>query len=279
MKKFDDQLIINRIDQAPGAVRALIGLPIARTVTAIGKSYQLHVDQTGAVAELTRNTLLGLVSPTEFFAGLIEAGLDNATAQKITAEVNRQVFAPLREQMKKSSAGAGDGVVPGPRPMPPQPPPPAANPALTDAAQKSFDRPLREVNRFSPDYGKPLPSARQAPAPAPASPGQSSARTPITDPQRELPVGEVPAGIARAPSAPLPPKAALPRRPLPPPAPQPFVAPRPVPPQPPRAPAPTPPIMPAQSAALPPANLPGAPVQPRPSPSPEGPDPYREPIE
>lgn len=247
---------VNSFDENMRAVAQSLPAPI-RNYLASGKysdiaravmgTYQLHVDQAGIFERELILLIMGLETPAEFEDALMgEASIPESTVQSIINDVNQEVFVPLRNEMEK-------GAAPAPTPSKPKPAPPAPP-------------------RVS------IPS--QAPA-APATPPPPMPRAPITDPERELPVGESASVAAPGPaSAPLPPKALQPRSGA-------AGLPASIPAM--NAPRPTPPPLRQQFAPPPPPNLPGAmpaargPMPPKPTtPPPAKPyeaDPYREPLE
>lgn len=172
MKKFTEDEIENAWKAAPKSIQDALGsvdsaMSVIAAVTAIGSEHKLHVDQIGLLVTINNYMLLGLISPEEFLAELIVNKIPDAEARKIMDEINQKIFSPLREKMRS-------GPVPAARPTPPPVP-----------------RPVTPAPAPTP---RPVP--QQAPAPT---------RQPITDPARELPVGE---GVH--PVAPLPPKVVLP---------------------------------------------------------------------
>jgi hypothetical protein len=66
----------------------------------VQKRYDMHIDVSGKVIEHIQYMLLGLLAPGEFINNLIALGIDKAVAQQITADLNKEVFIPLRDQIK-----------------------------------------------------------------------------------------------------------------------------------------------------------------------------------
>lgn len=91
--------------------------------TAVARSlmvkYGLHIDQGAVVEREIMLLLMGVENPDEFVLALSsEASLDQKTVDNIVRDVNEQVFMPLREEMRISSAPASA------KPSVPQPPRP-----------------------------------------------------------------------------------------------------------------------------------------------------------
>jgi|SRR3989344_1293859 len=77
----------------------------------IGQKYGLTVDKIGELASETGLTLLGLTSTKDFIPHLKERlGVTSEVANKIGFDINEQVFAEVRESMKKIHGF--DGVEP-----------------------------------------------------------------------------------------------------------------------------------------------------------------------
>lgn len=70
-------------------------------MTSLRDRYSLHVDVTGITIEAIRNMLLGILPPTEFIPTLVRAGIPEEAARRLTGDLNREVFIPLREQVRK----------------------------------------------------------------------------------------------------------------------------------------------------------------------------------
>lgn len=98
---------------------------LGETARTLMDRYALHVDQGGIVERELMFALLGLRSPDEIAEALYtDLPVSRQTVIDIIADFNKEVFVPLREEMRK-----GENVPPLSSPTPPQPPlPPAAGP-------------------------------------------------------------------------------------------------------------------------------------------------------
>ena len=82
----------------------------ADAIFEIGKKYDLLIDKTGELAAETGLLMLGVTHPNEFVGNLAERLLvDRQTASKIADDINREIFAPVREHLR-----AMFGVTPTP---------------------------------------------------------------------------------------------------------------------------------------------------------------------
>jgi hypothetical protein len=81
---------------------AIFSVDSAEIIQAIGKKYNLAIDKTGELADETGLVMLGITHPDNFISNLAERlGIDKDTAGKIAGEVNNQIFAKVRESLKK----------------------------------------------------------------------------------------------------------------------------------------------------------------------------------
>jgi len=81
---------------------AIFSVDSADIIQAIGKKYNLAIDKIGEAADETGLVMLGITHPDNFIANLAERlKIDKDMAGKIAREVNDQIFAKVRESMKK----------------------------------------------------------------------------------------------------------------------------------------------------------------------------------
>lgn len=87
-----------------------------KRVAAIGERHNLHVDQIGKLADETGLVMLGLDHPDKFVSNLIKRlGVSPAEAETIAGEINAEVFAGLRQSIKRlADQPAGESPVPAP---------------------------------------------------------------------------------------------------------------------------------------------------------------------
>lgn len=176
MKHYTTQELLAISNKVPLPVQeALSSETTITTISNLGVSSKLHIDEIGLIAELNVQMLLGLISPPEFLQELITAGIAEKDAREIMTEINQKIFVPLREEMRK---GPQQEKPPMPRPtlpptVPPAPPPPMPPP---QAAVPSYQFPaLPRPSRLPPPPPIPTPPPQPsfAPPPPPPAPWQN----------------------------------------------------------------------------------------------------------
>lgn len=86
----------------PSVQQAILSSDTEEKITAIGTKYQLHVDQTGVLAEETEAVMLGNTPSDQFVSRLkSKLGIDEFKAKNIAEEVNREVLQDIREAIKQ----------------------------------------------------------------------------------------------------------------------------------------------------------------------------------
>jgi hypothetical protein len=83
---------------------ALWSVDSYESLQAIGRQLNLHVDQLGIVADATGRVILGLDRPDDFGRNLSGrlTDLSPAAINQIVSEVNRRIFARIRESLKQA---------------------------------------------------------------------------------------------------------------------------------------------------------------------------------
>ncbi|MDB5264982.1 MAG: Phage Tail Collar [Parcubacteria group bacterium] len=122
-----EQSISSLIAKVPFPVRDFILNDLPDTAHAIMERYSLHIDQGGALERELLLMLLGQETPETFVESLNAMQLDPATVTAIVADVNREVFTPLR---KAERDGVREPQPPQPIQTQPQKPDPLPVPAL-----------------------------------------------------------------------------------------------------------------------------------------------------
>lgn len=80
----------------------------------VGNKFNLHIDQIGELDAEIRDVLDGFSKSSDFIKHIMERlEIDRVTADKITEEVNKEVFGSIREQLQKmqSEVKGDDGIV------------------------------------------------------------------------------------------------------------------------------------------------------------------------
>lgn len=99
----DREEFLERIKKLPPDLTdAIFSEDIAETLLSIGKKYNLLLDKVGKLSEATNDVILGVLHPKEYIAELERnLGIDRETAKKIAQEVNTEIFAKIRESLRK----------------------------------------------------------------------------------------------------------------------------------------------------------------------------------
>jgi len=103
MKQYTDKEILEMYQQLPGDVKkAIFSVDSAEIIKKIGERYNLNIDKIGELGNETGMVMLGITHPNNFISNLAERlKVDKETAGKIGEEVNNQIFAKVRESLKK----------------------------------------------------------------------------------------------------------------------------------------------------------------------------------
>ncbi len=115
------------LDNLPAPVRAfVVGKGPDKTVLSLTRKYQLHTDQAGELHKALLMMLLGVYSPSRFATTLEDKDFSEETVEGIIADLNEQVFAPLRKEEREetapnSSAAKKEPLAPVPAPLNPIP--------------------------------------------------------------------------------------------------------------------------------------------------------------
>lgn len=178
MPQYTKQQLEERYNKLPDALKdALFSVDIAHTMFEIGKRNLLTIEKTGFLAEETGYVILGLTHPENLAANLQEKlSVDDEELIKIVSEVNKEVFLPIREMLKKTH---GVEVATEPtRPRVPEagflvPPLPSAPIPSTSDPQKNREtvtkKPEQDALPPKTVSPQPMPPVLQKPA-APAVP-------------------------------------------------------------------------------------------------------------
>lgn len=92
-----------RFKQLPESLReAIFSAEITETLIAIGKKYGLGLDKVGDLSTETNLVMLGVTHPNQYISSLQQTlGIERDVARNIAQEVNTQVFAKIREELRK----------------------------------------------------------------------------------------------------------------------------------------------------------------------------------
>ena len=81
---------------------ALVSVDTANKVGDIAEKHSLHIDQAGALAEVTSFVMLGLIPSKNFVSELVvRAEIKTEEAAEIAKEVNAEIFNSIRQSLQK----------------------------------------------------------------------------------------------------------------------------------------------------------------------------------
>lgn len=105
---IDKEKINEAYKKLPEEMKAiLVSDETSEFVMNLGKKYQLHVDQTGALSNAIILIMVGLMRPNEFIPAVAKnLNIETDKAQQIAKEINDQIFAPIRESLKQVHSSA-----------------------------------------------------------------------------------------------------------------------------------------------------------------------------
>ena len=149
---------------------------LGATAQFLMERYALHIDQGTVLERELMFLLLGLESPDEFAAELYaQLPISEQVVQDILADINKEVFIPLQEEMKKAIGNIPQSAKPvmppsreesktsmSPTPANPQlpPRPPVAfsggGPRILPPSAQGFGR-VQQINASMPNYSPPQP--------------------------------------------------------------------------------------------------------------------------
>src|SRR3989338_11391316 len=100
--KPSQEQLAERFQRIPMELRkAISSAANADALFEIGKKHGLLMDKTGELAAETGLLMLGVTHPDEFVGNLAERlQVDRPTASKIADDINREIFAPVREHLR-----------------------------------------------------------------------------------------------------------------------------------------------------------------------------------
>ncbi len=114
---------------------AMSSVDSSEIIQNIGRKHQLTVDKMGELAGEIGLVMLGLTHPRDFISNLSQRlGVDKEKAGKIAEDANGQIFAKVRESLKK---------IHGIEPLPPrkEPVPPVPVPVLKPETELAAPKP------------------------------------------------------------------------------------------------------------------------------------------
>lgn len=193
--------------------QALFSTDVSEKMFEIGKKFGLTIEKTGIMAEETGYVMLGLGRPNEFVGNLAKGlQIDKDKATDMSAEINHQIFFPLREELRRAHdfdmemgeiAGSADTSRISGMQMP-------ANVKKTFVQEKSplvadltrvKEQSLQQAPQASPRPAQPLPSFVPSAAPTNriADLQKMSEKQPLIAQPKEIPELTSPVPVTPAP--------------------------------------------------------------------------------
>ena len=108
------------LPRVPRPVQEYVLTQLSGEVQELMQKYQLHVDQGGVLQRELLLMLLGQEEPAEMVTELRAAGIGEGTIQSLMADINEEIFKPLRQ--KEMAESATPPAAPTPIPTPSEPP-------------------------------------------------------------------------------------------------------------------------------------------------------------
>lgn len=107
------QNLLDRLDTLPPQLRdAVFSSENADKLFEIGKHHELMIDKFGEMTHETGLLMLGVTHPDEFVGNLAtRLEVDKAKAKTIADDINREIFAPVREHLRAMFGAPEQGVV------------------------------------------------------------------------------------------------------------------------------------------------------------------------
>lgn len=102
MPTYTQEELVNRYEKLPQALKDAIFSEVnAEKMYALGKRNGLTIDQIGVVTSETGYVILGIAHPRDFIRNLKQKlNIDQERVEQIAADINREIFRPIREYLK-----------------------------------------------------------------------------------------------------------------------------------------------------------------------------------
>lgn len=155
--------VLQRFERLPRDLRAAIfSVDTADAIQEIAKKNRLTTEVMGKLADETGYFMLGFTKPEHFIENLQKRlGVDFEIARQITEDLNIQIFAKVRESLKRAHMLEENPVVPIPK-QPPSMNMPLAPAPVQSAPQFSAQKgPLGEVGPFESQLQEKIFSAQK----------------------------------------------------------------------------------------------------------------------
>ncbi len=103
MKKYTPEQLLEFYKKLPKDLQeAILSVNTSSIIQNVGNKYKLAIDKIGELADETGLVMLGLTHPNNYISNLVQRlSIDKGAARKIAEEINTQIFAKIRESLKK----------------------------------------------------------------------------------------------------------------------------------------------------------------------------------
>jgi len=100
---YTQEEILKKYQSLPEDIQeAIFSMDTANIIQKIAKENSLNVEKMGTLADETGLLMLGITKPSEFISNLASRlSINNETAKKVGQAINTQIFAKIRESLKK----------------------------------------------------------------------------------------------------------------------------------------------------------------------------------
>lgn len=141
--------IEERLAQLPEDIReAVLASDFDEKVLAIGKAHNLHIDQSQLLGNEIYVVMLGMADMADFVGNVAaQVRVSEEEAEKIATDVGAQIFAPIRESLKKMYEGGGEEAA---NPLPQNPPEASTKSVVIPSSIAAEKTPVQAQNPVTP---------------------------------------------------------------------------------------------------------------------------------
>ena len=103
MQQLTPEQLFAKYEKTPKDLQnAILSAETSDVISAVAKKYGLNIEQTGNLADEIGLLMLGETHPKDFVSNIYKRlGSDPETTKKIAEEINTQIFAKVKESLKK----------------------------------------------------------------------------------------------------------------------------------------------------------------------------------
>lgn len=103
MERYTEEQILEKYRNLPEDLKgAIFSVEMAKTIKDIGDKHKLEIDKIGVLGNETGMVMIGFTHPKDFISNLAQRlKVDKEKAREIAQDVNMQIFAKVRESLKK----------------------------------------------------------------------------------------------------------------------------------------------------------------------------------